>query len=178
MYSNARQQHNTRLTVIPLGRHHAAWLTLAHGCGSQAINELHEDEDFQRDAALPRVRAAVDDTRGHGERLERYADDAAVMGVMAKLRRFQARLCHACAAPRQLCTMCLVRVSCHIELLACDFVRCNRLAVLFVVVSASLLRNMRPVRGALYERVSECGFFCVCAHAMLLRVICTAGSTS
>ena len=69
----------------------------------QASNELHEDEDFQRDAALPRVRAAVDDTRGHGERLERYADDAAVMGVMAKLRRFQARLPYACAAPKQLC---------------------------------------------------------------------------
>lgn len=64
---------------------------------AQAINDLHEDEDFQRDGALPRVRAAVDDTRGRGERLERYADDAAVMGVMAKLRRFQARLRHACA---------------------------------------------------------------------------------
>ncbi len=35
------------------------------------------------------MRAAVDDTRGHGERLERYAGDAAVMAVMAKLRRFQ-----------------------------------------------------------------------------------------
>ena len=66
--------------------------SLACGCKLQAINELHEDEDFQRDAALPRVRAAVDATRGHGERLERYAADAAVMGVMAKLRRFQARL--------------------------------------------------------------------------------------
>ncbi|KAK9842348.1 hypothetical protein WJX81_007989 [Elliptochloris bilobata] len=55
----------------------------------RAINELHEDEDFQRDATLPHVRAAVDDTRGHGERLERYASDAVVMDVMAKLRRFQ-----------------------------------------------------------------------------------------
>ena len=59
---------------------------------AQAINELHEDEDFQRDAGLARVRSAVDDTRGHGERLERYAEDAAVMAVMAKLRRFQVRV--------------------------------------------------------------------------------------
>ena len=72
------------------------------------------------------MRAAVDDTRGRGERLERYADDAAVMGVMAKLRRFQARLRHACAARKRLCMMAelgLFRVSCHTEVLACKFVR-------------------------------------------------------
>jgi len=56
------------------------------------------------------VRAAVDDTRGHGERLERYAGDAAVMAVMAKLRRFQvphALPWHAAPSERNACRDCV-----------------------------------------------------------------------
>jgi hypothetical protein len=58
----------------------------------QAMNELHEDEDFQADASQARMLGIVDEVRGNLAALARYNDDAAVMHVLSKLRRFQVGL--------------------------------------------------------------------------------------
>ena len=53
----------------------------------QAINELHEDEDFQGDASQPRMMGVVEDARTGN--LSQHAGDGAAVHVLGKLRRFQ-----------------------------------------------------------------------------------------
>ena len=57
----------------------------------QAINELHEDDDFQADASQARMTDVVEEIRADGSALARYQRDEAVLHVLGKLRRFQAR---------------------------------------------------------------------------------------
>lgn len=55
----------------------------------QAINDLHEDEDFQKDACKARMPDVVNDVRLNAAALKKYEDDDTVMHVLTKLRRFQ-----------------------------------------------------------------------------------------
>lgn len=55
----------------------------------QAINELHEDDDFQQDAGQSRMLGIVDEIRTSASAMASYEKDAAVMHVLKKLRRFQ-----------------------------------------------------------------------------------------
>lgn len=55
----------------------------------QAINDLHEDEDFQKDASEARMPDVVNDVRLNVAALKKYEDDNTVMHVLTKLRRFQ-----------------------------------------------------------------------------------------
>jgi hypothetical protein len=60
----------------------------------QAINELHDDEDFQGDASQARMAAAVEEIRAGGPAaMGKYEKDAAVVHVLGKLRRFQVLAC-------------------------------------------------------------------------------------
>ena len=58
----------------------------------QAIQELHEDDDFQADASPARMMDVVEEIRSDGAAMARHQRDKAVMHVLGKLRRFQARL--------------------------------------------------------------------------------------
>ncbi len=70
----------------------------------QAINELHEDEDFQQDAGQSHILGVVDEIRTDASAMAKYEKDAVVMHVLKKLRRFQVhrnaylRQCRDCAA--------------------------------------------------------------------------------
>ena len=55
----------------------------------QAINELHEDEDFQQDAGQSHILGVVDEIRTDASAMAKYEKDAVVMHVLKKLRRFQ-----------------------------------------------------------------------------------------
>ena len=55
----------------------------------QAINELHEDDDFQQDAGQSRMLGIVDEIRTSASAMANHEKDAAVMHVLKKLRRFQ-----------------------------------------------------------------------------------------
>ena len=55
----------------------------------QAINELHEDEDFQQDAGQSHILGVVDEIRSNSAALAKHEKDAGVMHVLQKLRRFQ-----------------------------------------------------------------------------------------
>ena len=55
----------------------------------QAINELHEDDDFQQDAGQSRMLGIVDEIRTSAGAMAKYEKDAAVVHVLKKLRRFQ-----------------------------------------------------------------------------------------
>ncbi|BDA45387.1 probable serine/threonine-protein phosphatase 6 regulatory ankyrin at N-terminal half [Coccomyxa sp. Obi] len=55
----------------------------------RAINDLHEDEDFQKDASEARMPDVVNDVRLNAAALKKYEDDDTVMHVLTKLRRFQ-----------------------------------------------------------------------------------------
>ena len=57
----------------------------------QAINELHEDEDFQQDAGQSHILGIVDEIRSNSAAMAKYEKDATVMHVLKKLRRFQVR---------------------------------------------------------------------------------------
>jgi len=74
----------------------------------QAINDLHEDEDFQKDASETRMLEVVDEVRLNALALKKYEDDATVMHVLTKLRRFQ--VCgfrfSALSAPHSSCLQC------------------------------------------------------------------------
>lgn len=75
----------------------------------QAINELHEDEDFQQDAGQSHILGVVDEIRTDASAMAKYEKDAVVMHVLKKLRRFQVpfnfylpdMLLHIVSAPRQ-----------------------------------------------------------------------------
>ncbi|KAK9901337.1 hypothetical protein WJX75_007413 [Coccomyxa subellipsoidea] len=55
----------------------------------RAINDLHDDEDFQQDASQARMPEVVNDVRLNAAAIQKYEDDATVMHVLNKLRRFQ-----------------------------------------------------------------------------------------
>ena len=75
----------------------------------QAINELHEDEDFQQDAGQSHILGVVDEIRTDASAMAKYEKDAVVMHVLKKLRRFQVpfnfclpdMLLYIMSAPRQ-----------------------------------------------------------------------------
>ncbi len=58
----------------------------------QAINDLHEDEDFQQDAGQSHILGVVDEIRSSSAAMANYEKDATVMHVLQKLRRFQVRM--------------------------------------------------------------------------------------
>ena len=58
----------------------------------QAINDLHEDEDFQQDAGQSHILGVVDEIRSNSAAMAKYEKDATVMHVLQKLRRFQVRM--------------------------------------------------------------------------------------
>ena len=58
----------------------------------QAINDLHEDEDFQQDAGQSHILGVVDEIRSNSAAMTKYEKDATVMHVLQKLRRFQVRM--------------------------------------------------------------------------------------
>lgn len=53
----------------------------------KALAALHGDEDFQGDAAQPRVREAIDAIRADTSEYERYAADPQILAVLQKMRR-------------------------------------------------------------------------------------------
>ncbi|EIE20348.1 hypothetical protein COCSUDRAFT_83548 [Coccomyxa subellipsoidea C-169] len=55
----------------------------------RAINNLHDDDDFQKDASEARMPEVVNDVRLNAAALQKYQDDTTVMHVLNKLRRFQ-----------------------------------------------------------------------------------------
>ena len=57
----------------------------------QAINELHDDEDFQQDAGQSHILGVVDEIRTDSSAMAKYEKDAVAMHVLRKLRRFQVR---------------------------------------------------------------------------------------
>ena len=57
----------------------------------QAINDLHEDEDFQQDAGQSHILGVVDEIRTDSSAMAKYEKDDVVMHVLRKLRRFQVR---------------------------------------------------------------------------------------
>ncbi len=73
--------------------HHAEKLSSLHDQmhSAQAIERLHEDEDFQQDAKDPSIEPALDIMRADPQAMERYEGDARLMRVLHKLRSFQVR---------------------------------------------------------------------------------------
>ena len=58
----------------------------------QAINDLHEDEDFQQDAGQSHILGVVDEIRSNSAAMAKYEKNATVMHVLQKLRRFQVHI--------------------------------------------------------------------------------------
>lgn len=77
----------------------------------QAINDLHEDEDFQKDASEARMLEVVNEVRCNALALKKYEDDATVMHVLTKLRRFQVCgfLIFRLVCPHSLCLHCALQ---------------------------------------------------------------------
>jgi len=77
--------HCRRMQFVVAIEGHAALLTTA----LQAINELHEDEDFQGDAGQKHILGVVDEIRTNSAAMAKYEKDDVIMHVLKKLRRFQ-----------------------------------------------------------------------------------------
>eukprot|EP00884_Botryococcus_braunii_P012023 jgi/Botrbrau1/20821/Bobra.0156s0048.1 len=56
---------------------------------TQAITELHDDDDFQRLAVRPGMQDIINELRQSGDAVVKYQSDADIMEVLSKLRRFQ-----------------------------------------------------------------------------------------
>ncbi|KAL6782313.1 hypothetical protein ACKKBG_A06325 [Auxenochlorella protothecoides x Auxenochlorella symbiontica] len=64
--------------------------TAAHLNIHKAITALHEDEEFQADAARPEVRAGIEAIRKDTSLYDSYARDPVMLSVLQKLRRVHA----------------------------------------------------------------------------------------